>query len=68
MDAAPKTAEQQLAEARRAWRERHWAEHELTRLRRYARLTPGMKADQQQHAATLRRAEETLARTLGVQQ
>ena len=59
-------AEQQLAEARKAWANRRDAEFQLSRLRRYGgRLTPGMKDDQQRHCRSLSEADATLARVLG---
>lgn len=58
-------AEQQLAEARKAWSDRARADAELARLRRYARLTAGMKDDQRRHSETLYKADQTLRRVLG---
>ncbi|HEY4530896.1 MAG TPA: hypothetical protein VIG97_11340 [Luteimonas sp.] len=65
MDAAQQTPEQQLGAARQAWRNKISAESQLARLRRYARLTPGMKHDQMQHSRVLSEAEATLRRVLG---
>lgn len=59
------SAEDDLAEARRAWRAKREAESQLSRLARYARLTPGMKDDRNRHSARLHEAEATLARILG---
>ncbi len=61
----PETPEQQLEAARKAWRERRYAESQLARLRKYARLTSAMKHDQQQHSMVLQQADATLARVLG---
>lgn len=58
-------AEQQLADARQAWTAKHAAESELARLRRYSRLTPGMKHDQRRWFGQLTAAEATLQRVLG---
>lgn len=58
-------ADQKLDEARKAWRDKLAAEAQLARLRRYGRLTPGMKDDQSHHTAVLLNAESTLARVLG---
>lgn len=59
------TPEQQLAEARKAWAERRNAEVQLSRLRRYGRLSPGMKDDMQRHSMAAVRADATLQRVLG---
>ncbi|HZX80150.1 MAG TPA: hypothetical protein VFE72_04245 [Lysobacter sp.] len=62
--AEPQTAEQQLAAAREAWRTRNWCEREISRLKRYQRMTPAMKTDYYSHAAALREAESVLTRVL----
>lgn len=54
-----------LEAARKAWRQKVEAEHQLARLRGYARLTPGMKDDQRRWSRQLHEATTTLARILG---
>lgn len=59
------SAEQQLADARKAWADKLNAEAQLSRLRHYARMTPGMKDDHRRYSDTLHKASTTLARVLG---
>lgn len=59
------TAEQDLAAARKAWKDKATAESQLARLRSYSRLSAGMKADQQEWAGALTVAVATLNRVLG---
>lgn len=59
------TAERQLAEARKAWLDKHNAEMQLARLRRYARMTAGMKDDQRRYSEVLHNSINTLDRVLG---
>lgn len=60
----PPTAAALLAEARRAWQLKLWAESELARLRRYSHLSKPMRRDQSRHYSSLREAESTLSRIL----
>lgn len=59
------SAEDDLAEARRAWRAKREAEHQLSRLARYTRMTPGMKDDRNRWSKQAHEAGEVLARILG---
>lgn len=59
------SAEDDLAEARRAWRAKREAEHQLQRLARYTRMTPGMKDDRNRWSKQAHEAGEALARILG---
>lgn len=59
------TAEQLLAEARRAWTEKKGAELTLSRLRRYTGMTAGMRYDASRAQDRLYAAEQTLQRVLG---
>lgn len=58
-------AEDLLHEARKAWRERNAASLELSRLRKYARETPGMKHDRAKWERQQHEADATLRRILG---
>jgi hypothetical protein len=53
-------AEQQLALLRRAWHDRQRWQGELDRLARYARLSPGMKADRARVHAAYEAADRVL--------
>ena len=59
------SAEQLLAEARRAWIEKKGAELTLSRLRRYSGMSPGMRYDASKAQDRLYAAEQTLQRVLG---
>lgn len=63
--AAPLTAEQLLADVRRAWNQKHTAEANLARLRTYRHHTPGMKSDADRYLRQLESANSTLKRVLG---
>lgn len=59
-------AERDLADARKAWREKATAESQLARLRGYrGRPTPGMKDDMNRWSRLLSEADATLRRVLG---
>lgn len=62
---ADAAAAEQLQAARKAWADKARAESELSRLRRFRGMTPGMKADQARHQSVLFQAEATLRRVLG---
>jgi hypothetical protein len=62
---AQQTAEQLLADARRAFRDKARAEGTLARLRTYRHHTPGMKSDADRALRLLRESNETLDRVLG---
>lgn len=57
--------ERLLAEARKAWRAKLWAESKLQHLARYSRLTPAMKDERRQASTALTEATGTLVRILG---
>lgn len=59
------SAREELEEARRAWRMKQAAEFKLARLRRYSRMTHGMKAEADRAASDLTDAWATLQRVLG---
>jgi len=59
------TADQLLAEARRAYRNRASAKRKLDHLRTYRGQTAGMRYEADQALRTLRESEETLDRVLG---
>lgn len=60
------TAEDLLAAARKAWRDKATAESQLARLRSYrGRPTPGMKDDSNRWARLLSESDATLRRVLG---
>lgn len=63
--AAPQSAEQLLADVRRAWLDKERAEATLARLRTYRHHTPGMKNDADRALRQLSNAKETLQRVLG---
>ena len=54
-----------LAAARKAWKDKARAESQLTRLRGYKRMTPGMKDDYKHWSEVARQADYTLLRILG---
>ncbi len=59
-------AERDLADARKAWRDKATAESQLARLRGYrGRPTPGMKDDMNRWSRLLSEADATLRRVLG---
>lgn len=58
-------AEQQLAEARAAWRDRIVAEAAVARLRTYSGMNRAMKADLSRWNSLIRQADATLAKILG---
>lgn len=58
-------AQELLQEARRAWAQLNQARSQLSRLARYARLTPGMKDDRSRWSKQASEAEATIARILG---
>jgi len=59
------SAEQLLAEARRAYRNKASAENTLARLRTYRHHSAGMKSDADRALRLLRESKETLQRVLG---
>lgn len=60
------SAEQLLADARKAWRDKAAAESQLARLRGYrGRPTPGMRDDMDRWARLLTESDATLRRVLG---
>ena len=59
------SADQLLAEARRAWVEKKAAELTLSRLRRYTGMNAGMRYDASKAKDRLYAAEQTLQRVLG---
>lgn len=59
-------AERDLADARKAWRNKATAESQLARLRAYrGRPTPGMKDDMNRWSRLLTESDDTLRRVLG---
>lgn len=65
MDDRPATAEEQLAEARKAWWDMHRAEANLRRLNGYRRLTQAMRTDATTAARAATQARATLDRIFG---
>lgn len=60
------SAEQLLADARKAWRDKATAESQLARLRGYrGRQTPGMRDDMDRWSRLLTESDATLRRVLG---
>lgn len=60
------SAEQLLADARKAWRDKATAESQLARLRGYrGRPTPGMRDDIDRWSRLLTESDATLRRVLG---
>lgn len=54
-----------ISQARQAWRTKQDAEAHLARMRKYRRLTDGMKSDRSRHERRLAEANVTLRRILG---
>jgi len=63
--AAPQTAEQLLADARRAYRDKASAESKLAHLRTYRHHSAAMKYEADCALRLLRESKETLQRVLG---
>lgn len=63
--AASASAADQLAEARRAYRQKEFAKATLSRLRGYGRQTHGMRYDADKALRQLSEAKATLDRILG---